>query len=79
MNQLWVWSTAVQMTSLLMIAVFFAVLSRSVRLAEVRIWVWAWLCNLCALVVTVAYWYFQQPIGPLIRAAYTMYAARARR
>ena len=42
MNEFWVWSTAVQMTSLLMIAVFFAVLSRSVRLAEVRIWVWAW-------------------------------------
>jgi diguanylate cyclase (GGDEF)-like protein len=70
MNQLWVWSTAMQMTALLMIAVFFAVLARSVRLAEVRIWVRAWLCNLCALVVTVAYWYFQQPIGALIRASY---------
>lgn len=70
MNQLWVWSTTVQTTSLLMIAVFFAVLARSVRLAEVRIWVWAWLCNLGALVVTVAYWYFQQPIGALIRGSY---------
>ena len=67
MNQLWVWSTALQMTSLLMIAVFFAVLARSVRLAEVRIWVWAWLCNLGALVVTVAYWYFQHPMAALIR------------
>ena len=54
MNQLWVWSTAVQTSSLLMIAVFFAILSRSVRLAEVRIWVWAWACNLYALLVTVA-------------------------
>ena len=35
MNQLWVWSTAVQTTSLLMIAVFFAVLARSVKLAPV--------------------------------------------
>jgi hypothetical protein len=41
MKQLWVWSTAVQTTSLLMIAVFFAVLARSVRLAPVRIWLGA--------------------------------------
>jgi diguanylate cyclase (GGDEF)-like protein len=70
MNQLWVWSTAVQTTSLLMIAVFFAVLARSVRLVEVRIWVWAWVCNLFALLVTVFYWYFSIPLGPLIRAGY---------
>ena len=70
MNQLWVWSTAVQTTSLLMIAVFFAVLARSVRLGAVRIWVWAWLSNLCALLVTVAYWYFQEPMGGLIRGSY---------
>jgi len=47
MNQLWVWSTAVQTTSLLMIAVFFAVLARSVRLVELRIRVWAW-CLTCS-------------------------------
>jgi len=70
MNQLWVWSTAVQTTSLLMIAVFFAVLSRSVKLVAVRIWVGAWLCNLFALLVTVAYWYFQESIGGFIRASY---------
>src|SRR5215470_9729276 len=70
MNQLWVWSTAVQTTSVLMIAVFFAVLARSVRLAQVRIWVLAWVCNLLALLVTVVYWYLSLPIGPLIRAGY---------
>ena len=70
MNQLWVWSTAVQTSSLLMIAVFFAVLSRSVRLAEVRIWVWAWACNLYALLVTVVYWYFQVSLGAFVRVSY---------
>src|SRR5262245_33776554 len=70
MNQLWVWSTAIQTTSLLMIAVFFAVLTRSVKLAPVRIWVGAWVCNLLALLVTVAYWYFQASVGGFIRASY---------
>lgn len=75
MNQLWVWSTAVQTTSLVMIAVFFAVLARSVKLAPVRIWVGAWLCNLCALLVTVVYWYSQASMGGLIRASYMGFKA----
>ncbi len=75
MNQLWVWSTAIQTTSLVMIAVFFAVLSRSVRLAPVRIWVGAWLCNLFALLVTVAYWYSQASVDGLIRASYMGFKA----
>ncbi|MFI4944508.1 MAG: hypothetical protein ACHP85_14670, partial [Burkholderiales bacterium] len=75
MNQLWVWSTAVQTTSLVMIAVFFAVLSRSVRLAPVRIWVAAWLCNLFALLVTVAYWYSRASVDGLIRASYMGFKA----
>jgi len=75
MNQLWVWSTAVQTTSLLMIAVFFAVLTRSVKLAPVRIWVGAWVCNLCALLVTVAYWYSQVDVGGFIRASYMGFKA----
>ena len=70
MNEVWVWSTAIQTTSLLMIAVFFAVLTRSVKLAPVRIWVGAWVCNLCALLVTVAYWYSQANVNGLIRASY---------
>jgi len=77
MNQLWVWSTAIQTTSLLMIAVFFAVLTRSVRLAPVRIWVGAWVCNLCALLVTVAYWYWysQASVGGFVRASYMGFKA----
>jgi diguanylate cyclase (GGDEF)-like protein len=70
MNQLWVWSTVVQATSLLMIAVFFAALSRSVRLLEVRIWVGAWAFNLFALLVTVGYWYFEASMDGLIRLGY---------
>jgi diguanylate cyclase (GGDEF)-like protein len=75
MNQLWVWSTVVQTTSLLMIAVFFAVLTRSVKLAPVRVWVAAWVCNLCALLVTVAYWYSQADLGGFIRATYMGFKA----
>jgi len=70
MNQLWVWSTAIQTTSLLMIAVFFVVLGRTVRFAEVRIWIWAWVANLYALLVTAEFWYFQEPIGGFVRASY---------
>jgi len=69
---LWRWSTAVQVTSLVMIAVFFAVLGRSVRRAEVGWWVKAWVANLAALGVTVGYWVFQppEPIDPVMRGSY---------
>jgi diguanylate cyclase (GGDEF)-like protein len=63
---LWRWSTAVQVSSLVSIAVFFFALSRSVRLDEVRSWAYAWTCNLSALVVTLAYWYLQP--GPALFA-----------
>jgi len=56
---LWRWSTAVQITSALMIAVFFLVLSRSVRRIELRPWVNAWLVNVGALLVTIAFWFLQ--------------------
>lgn len=56
---LWRWSTAVQVSSLITIAVFFFALSRSVRLDAVRAWARAWTCNLAALAVTLAYWYLQ--------------------
>jgi hypothetical protein len=69
---LWRWSTAVQLTSLAMITVFFAVLARSVRLVELRYWVRAWTWGLIALVVTLLFWFLQP--GPaffaLARAAY---------
>ncbi|MEA2236464.1 MAG: diguanylate cyclase [Thermoanaerobaculia bacterium] len=56
---LWRWSTTAQITSALMIAVFFVVLARSVRRVEMRPWVSAWLANLAALLVTIIFWIFQ--------------------
>jgi len=69
---LWRWSTAVQLSSLLTIAVFFFALQRSVRLEEVRSWARAWSCNLAALTVTLAYWYLQPgpALFPPTRMAY---------
>ncbi len=64
---LWRWSTAVQITSDLMIAVFFVVLSRSVGRSELRPWVAAWLANLLALSVTIVFWLLQ----PQSAAAFT--------
>src|ERR1700686_3079534 len=60
---LWRWSTLAQITSELMISVFFVVLARSVRRVEMRPWVWAWLANLAALLVTITFW-FAQPKSP---------------
>lgn len=56
---LWRWSTAVQIASALMVAVFFVAFARSVRTVEVRIWMRAWLANLAALGVTLFFWYFR--------------------
>ena len=42
-----------------LIALFFAVLRRSVRRAEMRWWVHGWLANVAALVITSLFWYFQ--------------------
>jgi diguanylate cyclase (GGDEF)-like protein len=44
-----------------MILLFFVVLRRSVRRAEMRWWVHGWLANVVALVVTSLFWYFQPP------------------
>ncbi len=63
---LWRWSTAVQLSSLVTIALFFFALQRSVRLDEVRSWARAWTCNLAALTVTLAYWYLRP--GPALFA-----------
>jgi diguanylate cyclase (GGDEF)-like protein len=69
---LWRWSTTVQLSSLAIIAVFFAVLSRSVRSAELRWWVLAWCANFVALGITLGYWYLQPPDWsfPFVRAFY---------
>ena len=70
---LWRWSTLVQITSDLMIAVFFIALARSVGRRELRDWVGAWALNFVALAVTIAYWLLQPSHAwfPLIAAAYT--------
>ena len=65
---LWRWSTTAQVASALLIAVFFAVLGRSMRRAELRPWVQAWLANLGALVVTIVFW-FARPSARLQLAA----------
>ncbi|HEV7502008.1 MAG TPA: hypothetical protein VGQ33_18465, partial [Vicinamibacteria bacterium] len=69
---LWRWSTTVQVSSLTMIGLFFFLLARSVRMAALRWWVAAWLANLGALAVTLAFWIWQPPplllrfvVGPL--------------
>jgi diguanylate cyclase (GGDEF)-like protein len=56
---LWRWSTIAQTASLLMIAIFFVVLARSVRRTELQTWVNAWLANLLALFVTSLLWVAQ--------------------
>lgn len=56
---LWRWSTTAQITSELMIAVFFVVLARSVRRVEMRPWIQAWLWNIAALFVTIVFWFAQ--------------------
>lgn len=68
---LWQWSSAVQVTSLAMIAAFFALLARFNPRAELRWWTLAWLANLVALSVTLMYWYFQPAsVQPVVRVAY---------
>jgi diguanylate cyclase (GGDEF)-like protein len=56
---LWRWSTTAQIASAIVIAVFFLVLSRSMRRVELRPWVAAWLANLAALCVTIVFWFAQ--------------------
>lgn len=53
---LWRWSTLVQATSNLIIAVFFIALALSLRRRELHGWLAAWLCNVAALLVTIAFW-----------------------
>lgn len=53
------WSTAVQITSDVMIAAFFVALALSLRRSELRPWVGAWLANLAALLVSTLFWLLQ--------------------
>jgi diguanylate cyclase (GGDEF)-like protein len=73
---LWQWSSAVQITSVLMIAVFFAVLWRSVRRAEMRWWVYAWSADFVALAVTLIFWYLRASAGDTSTSATPLLLAR---
>jgi diguanylate cyclase (GGDEF)-like protein len=69
---LWRWSTLVQATSVLVITVFFIVLARSVRRAELKWWIRSWVLNAAALGVANTYWVWQPPEAalPFVRSAY---------
>ena len=68
---LWRWSTIVQLTSLAMIAAFFALLAHANPRPELRWWARAWTANLIALVATSIHWLLQSdPLFPLIAAFY---------
>jgi diguanylate cyclase (GGDEF)-like protein len=58
---LYQWSTAAQLISVLMIALFYATLARSLRRAEVQWWARAWWWNFAALCLTCVYWFFTPP------------------
>ncbi|MBD8525235.1 GGDEF domain-containing protein [Pseudomarimonas arenosa] len=71
---LWQWSTAVQISSAALVAIFFVAFRRSTGRREVVWWMCAWLANGLALLVTWMFW-FWQPQGllvPTLQAAYTL-------
>lgn len=69
---LWRWSTAVQISSAVLVAVFFVVFGRSTGRLELRWWVAAWVSNGVALGVTWAFWLWQPGPGwsDLLRGCY---------
>ena len=70
---LWRWSSIVQISSDIMIALFFLSLARSTQRVELRPWVNAWLANLAALTITVVYWLWNPDsavVFSLVSAAY---------
>jgi diguanylate cyclase (GGDEF)-like protein len=68
---LWRWSTLVQLTSLAMVAAFFALLAHANPRPELRWWARAWTANLIALFATSAYWLLQaESMFPVVSAFY---------
>ena len=57
-----------------MIALFFAVMRRSIRRSEMRWWMYGWLANVAALTITSAFWYFQPP-AQFFGAIFALYLA----
>ena len=56
------WSLSALAASVVMIAVFFAALRRTVRRVEMRWWTYAWLAESAALTVVMVFWYFEPPV-----------------
>lgn len=69
---LYQWSTAAQLASVFMIALFYTTLGRSVKRSEVVWWQESWWWNFVALAVAVVFWYFTpaRPATLLIRGTY---------
>ena len=68
---LWRWSTVVQLTSLAMVAAFFALLAHANPRPELRWWARAWTANLLALVATTIYWLAESDAAfPFVAAPY---------
>ena len=69
---LYQWSTAAQLVSVLMIALFYAALARSLRRAEVVWWARGWWYNFGALALAFTYWFVTppRPVAIVIRSLY---------
>jgi diguanylate cyclase (GGDEF)-like protein len=68
---LWRWSTLVQLSSLAMIAAFFALLARTNPRVEVKWWARAWAFNLLAILFTSFFWATQAAsLLPVIAVIY---------
>lgn len=68
---LWRWSTLVQLSSLAMIAAFFALLARTSPRPELKWWARAWAFNLLAILFTSLFWVTQSgAILPLVAVVY---------
>lgn len=70
------WSIAAQIASALLIAVFFVVVSRSVRRVELRSWVYAWIVNLFAVLAMLAPAFGKTMFVALLGAALLIVAVR---
>ncbi len=73
--QLWRWSTTVQITTALLIALFFFVLMRTTRHTGLRVWVVAWLAHLAALTMALAYSTSPRAADPALPALRFVYIA----
>ncbi len=68
------WSVVTQFGVVTLVALFFLVLSRSVRLVEVRLWAGAWSANAIALAAVFITAFSEAP-WPITRFALAVYAA----